>query len=474
MKRTLSILLCIIISAAVLASCDAGERPLTVGELLDLGEKYLLDMNYEQAIVCFTRVIEVEPNNTRAYIGRGIAYTALKQYDEAIQDFKRVIEIDPGIPEAYIRLADVYIAIGETGEAEEILRNGLVALSGNSEIQSMLDALMRGQNDGSSGSTESRGSGRSAGSDPEKQGAGLEETPESDNGETEGTIYEPALNRWQFPDLPAHLTGQIDAIIEAYEARDIEQTINLAIELAKSEINTDGDGQYFFMYKGIVIEILHDFINKGVNIHFTSGTDVIEIDGNPMPRGTSVIGWNCYVHAHHRPMGTEFIDLVGAYRNISMTEVEEYFDNWGEWTQWTIDDKGNGELYSYKYHRFIGMTVKNHYGLNDLQVVVDYGTREAWQPLENYLYNGTGVITGKYYSFYFDSTKEPVRQPVEGPFIIDSFETYLDGYPQPLGPVDENGLVPVAVDGNGHFVNSIPQNELTYPYNQRRIPGLKQ
>ena len=130
----------------MLMSCGAPDRPLSVGELLDLGDKYLRELDYEQAIMYYTRVIEVEPNNVRAYIGRGDAYTALQRYDEAVSDYKRVIEIDPGIPEVYIKLADVYIAIGDTGQAMETLRSGLASLPGNSELQSRLDELRHEQN----------------------------------------------------------------------------------------------------------------------------------------------------------------------------------------------------------------------------------------------------------------------------------------------------------------------------------------
>jgi len=146
MKQITTIILCIILLLSVIASCWAPKRPLTVGELLDLGDKYLLELNYEQAIMYYTRVIEVEPNNVRACVGRGDAYAALQRYDEAISDYKRVIEIDPGILEVYIKLADVYIAIGETGQAMETLRSGLAAFPGNSEFQSRLDMLWQERN----------------------------------------------------------------------------------------------------------------------------------------------------------------------------------------------------------------------------------------------------------------------------------------------------------------------------------------
>ena len=40
-------------------------------EQYDLGQQYLLEESYEEAIVAFTAAIEIEPNQADAYIGRG-------------------------------------------------------------------------------------------------------------------------------------------------------------------------------------------------------------------------------------------------------------------------------------------------------------------------------------------------------------------------------------------------------------------
>jgi tetratricopeptide (TPR) repeat protein len=90
-----------------LASCSKEEAPLTAAELLDLGEKFLLELDYEQAIVYFTTLIEIEPKNARAYIGA----------------------------------AEAYAAIGRTDEAIAILEEGLAQLPDNVDIAAMLEAL---------------------------------------------------------------------------------------------------------------------------------------------------------------------------------------------------------------------------------------------------------------------------------------------------------------------------------------------
>ena len=65
-------------------------------EQYDLGQQYLLEENYEEAIVAFTAAIEIDPNQVDAYIGRGDAYFAWtekegssEKYQSALSDYER-------------------------------------------------------------------------------------------------------------------------------------------------------------------------------------------------------------------------------------------------------------------------------------------------------------------------------------------------------------------------------------------------
>jgi tetratricopeptide (TPR) repeat protein len=84
MKRILLLLITLALLLSLLASCvQVGQQQLTVAELLDLGEKYLLETNYEQAIVQFLRVIEISPKEHHVYALIGNSYIALKEYKSA-------------------------------------------------------------------------------------------------------------------------------------------------------------------------------------------------------------------------------------------------------------------------------------------------------------------------------------------------------------------------------------------------------
>jgi len=68
-----------------------------IRENLDLGDKYLSELNYEQAIASYLAVIEIDPKNESALLG----------------------------------LADAYVAQGEFDKAEEVLENALEELDGD-------------------------------------------------------------------------------------------------------------------------------------------------------------------------------------------------------------------------------------------------------------------------------------------------------------------------------------------------------
>jgi len=71
MKKILIPLLLILIS---LSACGTKQKEMTAQELLDLGEKHLLELKYEQAIVYFTAYIKIEPRNEKAYVLLADAY----------------------------------------------------------------------------------------------------------------------------------------------------------------------------------------------------------------------------------------------------------------------------------------------------------------------------------------------------------------------------------------------------------------
>ncbi len=60
-----------------------------VGKQLDLGQQYLLNLEYEEAVAAFEIAIEIEPKNVDAYMGMAEAYIGMGEPEKAIRILKK-------------------------------------------------------------------------------------------------------------------------------------------------------------------------------------------------------------------------------------------------------------------------------------------------------------------------------------------------------------------------------------------------
>ena len=76
---------------------------------LDLGNRYLEEMNYEQAIVEFDKAIAIDPMSVEAYLGKAQAYEGMGDIDMAMQTLEKGYELtgDERLLEAMQRLDPV-------------------------------------------------------------------------------------------------------------------------------------------------------------------------------------------------------------------------------------------------------------------------------------------------------------------------------------------------------------------------------
>jgi len=76
MKRVITLFLAALLLITTVSACTPAEtfETLTPAQLLDLGERFLLEGNYEQAMIHFARLIEIEPMNPRGHVGLARAY----------------------------------------------------------------------------------------------------------------------------------------------------------------------------------------------------------------------------------------------------------------------------------------------------------------------------------------------------------------------------------------------------------------
>jgi tetratricopeptide (TPR) repeat protein len=124
----LILILASIITGAVVRS-NATVR--NVKQKLELGEKYLSELNYEEAIIAFKEVIEIEPRNVDAYLGVATAYVALEEPEEAVEWLEQGIaaieeegEVIDGCDQLYIKTSEVHKELGNVNKAVDVLERG--------------------------------------------------------------------------------------------------------------------------------------------------------------------------------------------------------------------------------------------------------------------------------------------------------------------------------------------------------------
>lgn len=114
--RSFAALIVLILIVALLNMNSNGRK---LNELLDLGEKYLDDMAYEDAILVFDQAITIDPKCEQAYMGKAEAQYALGQYEAAMDTLRNGIENveDSTRLEEFLQL--ILDEISARGEAEQ-------------------------------------------------------------------------------------------------------------------------------------------------------------------------------------------------------------------------------------------------------------------------------------------------------------------------------------------------------------------
>lgn len=88
--------------------------------LFDNGITKFQQGQYEDAVFWFTKLIENEPFNAKAYKNRGVAHLSLQKYDMAIEDLKSALNLDPDLEGVRSNLGAVYHYVEKYREAIEL------------------------------------------------------------------------------------------------------------------------------------------------------------------------------------------------------------------------------------------------------------------------------------------------------------------------------------------------------------------
>ncbi len=140
-KKLLNVALIIIMVISMVA-CGT-ESAESLDELIALGAQYLLDGNYEEAVVAFDKAINVNDKCIVAYMGLGDGNLGLEDYDKAGAAFEKAIDLDSEYVEGYIGRADVYLFEENQAAALDILAEGYSATNDES-LNTIIDEINTG------------------------------------------------------------------------------------------------------------------------------------------------------------------------------------------------------------------------------------------------------------------------------------------------------------------------------------------
>lgn len=83
----------VLLAAVIIGISVFGGSDRKIQEQLDLGTKYLEEMDYEQALVAFNAVLEIDPKNADAYLGIVEVYIRTNEFELALETAKEGYEV---------------------------------------------------------------------------------------------------------------------------------------------------------------------------------------------------------------------------------------------------------------------------------------------------------------------------------------------------------------------------------------------
>ncbi|WP_300754157.1 tetratricopeptide repeat protein [uncultured Brachyspira sp.] len=94
-------------------------------DLLEQGKSYINDENYEEAIICFKKLIELEPHNTYNWGWLGASYIHNWNCKEAIECLDKAVELNQNIADHWNWLGRCYYTINEYERAIRCLKKAV-------------------------------------------------------------------------------------------------------------------------------------------------------------------------------------------------------------------------------------------------------------------------------------------------------------------------------------------------------------
>ncbi|ETS76119.1 hypothetical protein PFICI_11506 [Pestalotiopsis fici W106-1] len=83
----------------------------------NIGNKFFKEKDYKNAILQYSKAVDLVPNSATYLSNRAAAYMSNGQYEAALEDCSRAVDLDPSNPKFLLRLARIYTSLGRPEEA---------------------------------------------------------------------------------------------------------------------------------------------------------------------------------------------------------------------------------------------------------------------------------------------------------------------------------------------------------------------
>jgi thioredoxin-like negative regulator of GroEL len=113
-----------------------------VEQLMFAGELHLKLGNLDKAISYMSEVIQIDPENTKAYLTLASAYVHQRQYSSAMEVYERAIAQQPDDHQAYYQAGILLRDLKRFQEAESFLKRAVKLAPNNWDIRNQLGAVM--------------------------------------------------------------------------------------------------------------------------------------------------------------------------------------------------------------------------------------------------------------------------------------------------------------------------------------------
>jgi superkiller protein 3 len=104
----------------------------------NLGNAYMQNGKYDQAIFEFNRALQLQPNHGRAYNNLGRIFIIQGRLTEAIAAFQQAVAVNPGNAKAYNNLGSAYLMQGDVENAIGAIQRSLAINPSNADAHSNL------------------------------------------------------------------------------------------------------------------------------------------------------------------------------------------------------------------------------------------------------------------------------------------------------------------------------------------------